>query len=189
MLADVNQGGIAMKESSNETLISNRALQLFQDIAQAMEGQFVDVRRMPAFNFRATFRPDMPMHAVDDAPSYDGTYFIEGKGKRIGWYYPNGSDEQRFAQDGFVPVVSLRLVGCLRWVIYDDDDAPPLTSEEEAFSKTATVLYYAPRLLPSTFREDLRRFMRDYFQHDTIRFCDYVPKRGAKARAWQKSCT
>ena len=177
-----------MKESSKETLISNRALQLFQDIALAMEGQFMDARRMPVFTFRAVFRPDMPMHAVDDAPSYDGAYFIEGKGRGIGSYYPNGSDEQRLASDGFVPVVSLRLVGCLRWTIYDDEEAPILTSEEEAFSKNVTVLYYAPRLMPGTFREDLRRFMRDYLQHDTIRFCDYVPKRGAKARAWQRSC-
>jgi hypothetical protein len=177
-----------MTESSNETFVSARALQLLQDIARAMGEQFVDANRKPLFAFRAVFRADTPNFAVDHAPSYDGAYFIEGEGKGLDSYYPNGSDEKRFAQSGFVPVVSLRLVGCLNWTLYDNSDAPPLTLEEESFSKTATALYYAPRLVPGTFREDVRRFMRDYFGHDIIRFCDYVPARGVKARAWQSSC-
>ena len=175
------------EQSIRERMISSRALQLLADIARGMEERhYSGVLRTRRYQFRAVFRPDEKRVDERATPSYSGIFSIEGKGRGIAHYYHFGSDDRKLARIGWVPVVSVRLLPRALEAHIDteheaEEGAATCSQFDAVLNSTANCLFVAPRLVPPSFREDTRRFMRDYFGDDSIRFFD-DPGRAKKGK-------
>ena len=154
---------------TREYLVASRALELFEDLAAVMQEQSGrTLLGTPRHIFRARFCPDMYRDDTQCSASYKGYIVLEGKGKGLAHHYRFGTDERRLGDHTFRRVCTLRLQPPLEEY---EVQAGGQTHEIQLLETVANCLLVAPLLLPVTFREDIRRFMRDYFNgNDTIRF-------------------
>lgn len=171
---------------TRESLVASRALQLLQDIAREMQEKHLHgLGRRPRFSFRAKFYPELGRYDENIAPSYRGIFQLEGRGRGLASYYSRGSHDRTLARKDWAPVVTLRLLP--QFVERDDDPRlahAPCTDMDKALTRSAGCLFVAPRLVPAMFREEVRRFMRDYFGNDDIRFFDEAPRKGTLIDPW-----
>jgi len=169
--------------SSREREVSMRALELLQDIARAMqETKGRTLLGDPKLACRATFRPDVQTYGETATPSYSGQFHLEVMGRGVRTYFPRGSDERRLFLKGHRTIASLRLNPPLETHV---EEGGVVSHMEMVMSTMATCTIIAPRLIPSTFREDVRRFMRDYFEgQDRVRFFTVSYRRGILTIPW-----
>jgi hypothetical protein len=154
---------------TREYLVASRALELFEDLASSMQQQSGrTLLGTPRYIFRARFCPDVYRDDTQCSASYKGCIVLEGKGRGLAQHYRPGTDERRLGDHTFRRVCTLRLQPPLEEF---EVEANGHSYEMHLLETVANCLLVAPLLLPVTFREDIRRFMRDYFNgNDTIRF-------------------
>ncbi|MEK7201200.1 MAG: hypothetical protein AAB737_01015 [Patescibacteria group bacterium] len=177
-----------MDIQTRESLVASRALQLLGDIAREMQEKHLHgLRRRPRFTFRAKFYPELGRYDEQAVTNYRGVFQLEGRGRGLAAYYQWGSHDRTLARKGWAPVVTLRLLPQL----VEKDDDPRLAHActecsdlDKALMRTASCLFVAPRLVPAMLREEVRRFMRDYFGNDDIRFFDEPLRKGMLISPW-----
>lgn len=154
---------------TREYLVASRALELFEDLASVMQYQSgTTLLGTPRYVFRSRFCPDVYRDDTQCSASYKGYIVLEGKGRGLAQHYRPGTDERRLGDHTFRRVCTLRLQPPLEEF---EVQAGVHLHEAHILETVANCLLVAPLLLPVTFREDIRRFMRDYFNgNDTIRF-------------------
>lgn len=162
-----------------ESIVAARALEFVKDVARAMQESWTPPRSgRPRFRFEGAFRPDRYYRDETPTPSFDGAFVIECRGRGLAKYFPKKSFDRKLVGSGGARVVSLRLWPSL----IEQDEA--CNHFEEILKKSASCLFVAPRLVPSTFREDVRRFMRDNLGNDDIRFFDTPILDGVTLEPW-----
>lgn len=154
---------------TREYLVASRALELFEDLASVMQYRSgTTLLGTSRHTFRARFCPDVYRDDTQCSASYKGYIVLEGKGRGLAQHYRPGTDERRLGDHTFRRVCTLRLQPPLEEF---EERANGHSYETQVLETVANCLLVAPLLLPVTFREDIRRFMRDYFNgNDTIRF-------------------
>lgn len=183
-----------------ERLICSRLLELLQDFSVAMNE--LEAHKPAPIMFRAEFRPDTNQSGETVRINYFGSFLIEGKGKRLKRYFPRDTDEYQRARTDWSPVVSLRpfprMLDMPVVVVKPSTEEkaekvvsppvqeklPPISQFDEILATSATCTIGAQALVHPAFRESVRRFMRDYFVDDSIRFFNVTSPKGVLLTPW-----